>query len=347
MPPAVAYRRLGRDRAEPGAVGLVVQAAYHLDEFLPLRNALGDLGIGADILVPIPPTKALNRFRPGVRRFRELLATTDLPLGEVFEETDLAERLSSVVVLNDWGVPGPLVASLRAAGRPTFAWVEGVQDFHDVDTGQERRAYRHVDHVFCLGSYGAAQLPEMERTVVGSERLRRLWARPPVEPTRPRVVVNSNFTYGVQTEHRRGWVRSVTGACSDAQIAWVLSRHTAERGTSWPHRRSRLDIGDLLDDSSHLVGRFSTVCYEALVRGVELTYHNPHGEREPTFGDARGAFQHTDSRASLAHRLRVPARSRAQVRDGAEDFLRHHLRLDDGPSPAALAAAVISDAFRS
>jgi hypothetical protein len=339
------YGWLDRSPSDGERVGLVVQAAYHLDEFVPLRDELRTHGIAADILVPLPPKKPLNRFRPGVRRFRELLGATALRLDGGANVAELTSQLSSVVVMNDWGVPRPLVESVRDRGRPTFAWIEGVQDFGDVDTGQSRRAYSHVDHVFCLGRYGADQLPDTSLTIVGSARLRALWNGPGARPEGRRATVNSNFTYGVLTRQRRSWLSSTAAACRSAEMPWVLSRHAAERGVALPYRASDQPIGDLLDGSSHFIGRFSTVCYEALVRGVEFVYHNPHGEREPTFAEARGAFVSTDSTEELAARLREPARTAAQVRATAADFLEHHLRLEPGPSPAALAATVIGESI--
>lgn len=337
----IRYGHLGDAPMEPGAVALVVQAAYHLDEFLPLRDLLRERGVAAELLVPVPPKKPLGRFRPGVRRFHELLAAAPEPLGVIVDSDGLADRSGAVVVLNDWGVPAALVAAARAAARPTFAWVEGVQDFGDVDTASLRAPYTHVDHVFCLGDYGAEQLGHERVTVVGSERLRRLWQQPDGATPARHAAVNSNFTYGVQTDHRRRWLASVAGACRDAELAWTLSRHVAERGTVVPHRASRRPIGELLEESTHLIGRFSTVCYEALVRGVELVYHNPHAEKEPTFQQPGSGFAVSDSRETLAEHLRRPVRSRAAVRLAAKPFLEHHLRLADGPPPAELAAAVI------
>jgi hypothetical protein len=343
---SVAYGWLGRAPGDGQRVGLVAQAAYHLDEFVPLRDELRSRGIAADLLVPLPPKKPLNRFRPGVRRFQELLAATPMSLEGASTLTELVPTLSSVVVMNDWGLPKPLVESIRHQGRPTFAWIEGVQDFGDVDTGQSRGAYTHVDHVFCLGQYGADQLKTGVSSIVGSARLRELWAGVGACPEGRRATVNSNFTYGVLTEHRRAWVSSAAMACRSAEMPWVLSRHAAERGFSFPHRVSNTPIGELLHDSSHLIGRFSTVCYEALVRGVEFVYHNPHGENEPTFSDPHGAFAVTTSAEELAAALAEPVRPVDEIRSTAEDFLHMHLRLETGPTPAELAAAEIESSIR-
>lgn len=331
---------------EAPTVGLVVQASYHLEEFEPLRDELEGRGLAAQLVVAVPPSKPLNRFRPGVRRFRELLAAAGVDPGESVGAESLAGRLRAVVVMNDWGMPAPLVEQLRRLERPTFGWVEGVQDWDDVDTGQRRRPYSAVDHVFCLGRDSAGHLAGRPSTIVGSERLRRLWEAPPVTPRRRHVTVNSNFTYGVLSDSRRPWLTSAARACRTAGADWTLSRHTAERGLAVPHRASRDPIADLLDRSTHLVSRFSTVCYEALVRGVELAYHNPHGETVATFAEPEGAFAITRDAAELAAVLGGPIRGREVVRQGAAAFLSEHVRLEPGPTPAALAAEVIVAALR-
>ena len=251
------------------------------------------------------------------------------------------------MVMNDWGTTRPLVELARAGSIPVFGWVEGVQDFTDADTGQDRRPYRHVDHVFCMGPYDHEQLDGVERSVVGSSRLRALWESEPNRPARPFVTVNSNFTYGVHTEHRRAWLRTVREACGEAGVPWTISRHVAERGPLRPRQVSSSPIDELLALSSTLVSRFSTLAYEALVRGVRLVYHNPHGETVPTFAEPDGAFDVTRSRSELVTALEREDDEPAANRDRATPFLRRHLRLEAGPDPADLAAQVIVAARRS
>lgn len=324
-------------------VALVPQAAYHLAELVPLRDELRARGVAAELLALPPHRKPLHGLRPAVRRHREMLAAAGTPMGPVTTLDDVVATLRGLVVLNDWGVPRPLVVAAQGRGVPTYGWVEGVQDFDDVDGPRPRHPYRSVDHVFCLGPHSAAALADRPTTIVGSARLRAAWDGPPASPPRPHATVNSNFTYGVLTEARRPWLASVRTACERAGIDWTLSRHAAERsGPGWSRRSSREPVESLLARSTHLVSRFSTVCYEALVRGVELCYHNPHGERVPTFADPQGGFVVTRSADELAEALGRPPRSPEAVRAGARDFLDAHLRLDPGRSPAELAADVIA-----
>lgn len=327
------------------AVMLVPQASYHLDELVPLRDQLHQRGICAELVVPVPPRKPLNRFRPGVRRHSELLSACVDPVSLPQSVDSVVGRASALVVMNDWGVTRSMVEMVKNRGKPTFAWVEGAQDFADIDTGRERRPYRSVDHVFCLGRHDELQLIGVERTVVGSQRFRALWSQPPSEPPAGgRVTINSNFTYGVFPEARRAWVSDTVGACRSTGVAWDLSRHVAERGISFPYRTSHADVTELLGWSSHLISRFSTLGYEALVRGVQLLYHNPHGEEVATFAPLDGAITVTRTRHQLTEALRAAPIEPASVRRSAESFLSQHLRLEPGVEPSELACAVIAHA---
>ena len=151
------------------------------------------------------------------------------------------------------------------------------------------------------------------------------------------VLINSNFTYGVMPEVRRGWVDGAVSAAED-EPAVVLSRHTAERGRS-RHRVDRRPVDALLATSSYLVSRFSTVALDALALGVELIYHNPHHEQEPTFQTEVRGFVVTKSVSELQERLAAAPRDRSDVRAAAEPFLRRHVLLDPANPPASLVAA--------
>jgi hypothetical protein len=330
------------------AIVLVAQAAYHLDELLPLRHELLARGHSVDLVAPIPPRKPLNSFRPGVRRHRELVRNPMLKniSGEPERLDDLVSRSEAIVVMNDWGVCRPLVERAAEIGRPTIGWVEGVQDFDDVDTGRARRVYRRVDHVMCLGQYGADRLAGTSHSVVGSERLRLLWEAPvSSNPRKCHATINSNFTYGVYPEARRSWLNSAVGGCREADVDFAISRHAAERGLAFPHRVSPAPVSELLSRSSHLITRFSTLVYEALVRGMAVAYHNPHQEQEPTFAPIAGALVRTSSREELCSALAINPSGLA-VRQAAEAFLQQHLELGASVRPAQSAANVLEGLVR-
>jgi hypothetical protein len=333
------YRIFGQD-PEGSSVVLVAQAAYHLGELLPLQDELRRRGVPALLVAPVPPRQPVRRLRPGYRRFQELVSAAPTA-GATISPERLAGRARALVVMNDWGTPRELVERSQGLGFPTFGWVEGVQDFDDADTGRSRRPYRRVDHVLCLGEFDASQLIEQRTSVVGSQRLQSLWLAPPTTPTERFVTINSNFTYGVLSDVRRPWVAEAVAGCRSASCDWALSRHRAERGTSLPYRTSNRTASELLAESSHLLSRFSTLCLEALVRGVQLLFHNPHGERSAAFPALTGALIHTKNASDIAAALNRDLLTGDEVRRSAEAFLAGRLHLPDEVAAASLAADAI------
>jgi hypothetical protein len=330
------------DRPSESPVVLVPQAGYHLEEIAPLADELRRRGVPAQIVTPIAPLKPLRRFRPGTKRYEGLMAAASETEHDIESFDSVVSRARALVVMNDWGVTRSLVEALNRRGAPTFGLVEGVQDFDDVDTGRKRLPYRTVSNVFCLGDFDASRLIGCDTTIVGSTRLRRLLGQARSDqPRSAAATINSNFTYGVFTDIRRKWLSEAVLGCTDSATPWILSRHEAERGLS-RHRSERTrSIGELLDGSSHLISRFSTVCYEALIRGCHLVYFNPHGEQVGTFAPVDGAITICGSHRDLVDALNQPINSAAVTRDAATDFLFGHLRLGPGAEPAYLAADVI------
>lgn len=334
------YRWLG-PTPQDRTVVLVPQAPYHLLELNQLAARLVERNIAAALAVPVVSWKPLHRFRPTVRRLAATVSASKLKLTSTISVADLADRSAAVVVMNDWGVPKHLVETARRREVPTFGWVEGVQDYDDVDTKLNRHAYRQVDHVFALGPASCDILGQGRCTTVGSERLSALWRLSDL-PDGEGVLINSNFTYGVLNGTRSSWTEGVVKACDTAHQPWTLSRHQAERGRS-PYKATDRPIDELLLEAERLVSRFSTVNLDALVLGLELIYHNPHGERVATFLNPQGAFEHTTSTDELTDVLRRPARPRHEIRAAAAAFVEHLVLLDDSSTPAERAAKVIVD----
>lgn len=325
---------------------MLAQAEHHLIELMAASAAASDLGIPTAIIAPVAPNVAVAPLRPAWRRLRTLLdvaAASGLAPTRRWTDEDVARSALALVVQNDWGPRQALVQRCNDAHLPTFGWVEGVQDFDDEDTGRRRLPYRTVQTVLALGEYDTARLVGARTVTVGSERLWRLW-REPCSTREDDVVANVNFTYGVLEHARAGWVRGVVAACDAANRSVLISRHPADSGLVGRRRQTTRSSNELLGTCSTLVSRFSTLCYEALVRGVPLVYHNPHGERVPTFQEPNGAFTTTCSVSDLADALRRTPPDGARVRTDAGPFLRRHLVLD-GPSPAETVATVIERAL--
>jgi hypothetical protein len=259
---------------------LLPGADYHLPEIVGIADELDARGVPNVIAVGVPHWE---RTGDGLIWYdREVFAAPDAD--------EIAGRFSAVVTMKDWAGYGPLVEAAKEDGIPTFAKVEGAQDFHDVDTNTPRRPYRTADHILCQGQNDFDALEGMQRTIVGSTRLERLWWAPPSKPSKPLAVINLNFTYGVLTEARDLWLSTAIEGCERAGIPYVISVHPAERARIPHPRATAISASRLLRHATVLISRFSTLPYEAMARGVPFVYHNPHEEEVPTFKEPLGAF---------------------------------------------------------
>lgn len=280
--------------AEPKPVLLLPGAAYHLPEMVALANALEDQDRPTVIAVGYPHW---DRVAEG------LFWYGDVAVHAVPDPEEAARSTSAIVTMKDWAGYAPIVTEAQAAGVPTFAKVEGAQDFDDVDTGQQRYPYRTADHILCQGQNDFDALHGKSRFIVGSTRLERLWWAPPSRPFKPLAVINLNFTYGVLTAARNTFLETAVEGCERAGVPYVIAVHPAEKARK-PHPRSTtVPISRLLARASALISRFSTVPYEAMARGVPFIYHNPHDEQVPAFTNALGAYVTTRSGADLKDAL--------------------------------------------
>ncbi len=326
-PPVLAGERAVRRSDVDGAVVLIPEARYHVDELGPLGAELEQRGVPVRYMVS-PKTVPAARA--------ELGRYTNAALPYQPEQLRWAR---AVVSLNDWG---PLKAALldaHAHGVATFAKVEGVQDFEDVESTWERRPYRSAAVILAQGENDVAALPEKETAVVGSSRLERIWRQPPSERG-PHALVNLNFTFHVLTEQRDRWLTSVEEGLRAAGVAGLVSRHPAERGNVFGLPVATKPFRYEITRAGLLVTRFSTVAFEAIARGVPFVYHNPHGERFPTFQQPDGAFPVTRDADELAAAARELI-AWTDYRTIAREFFLRQVDVDPGRTPAQRAADVI------
>lgn len=314
-------------------------AAYHCDELGPLGIQLQRRGIPV-VFAVIP--KRVAYVEAELRKY---------PIAAYIIEQDdqtprkVAEASSAIVTMNDWGDYDKFVIAGNEAGVPTYGKVEGVQDFTDADVHWERRAYQQVAHVLCQGEndYQATSGP---RTVVGSTRLERIWKAPPVAERDRSVVINLNFTYGVLEDARDLWLGTVIEACDRIGIAWTISMHPAQSRPSGVTNISIEPMRHLLTKPSILVSRFSTVPFEAMARGNPFVYHNPHGEKVPTFHNPMGAFDISTSASQLAEALEK-ARKESDYRSRCRDFFLRQVDVDQERSSEERTAEVVAASIDS
>ena len=232
-----------------GSVVLIAEALYHVDELGPLHDVLQARGVKVRFM------QAPQTVAPALRAIGGY-TTRILPFAP-----ELIGRSAAVVVLNDWARLREVVRDASDAGVPTFAKVEGVQDFDDVDTG-ERRPYRTAAVILGQGQNDADALPDKRVAVVGSTRLERIW-RGPAASGGDDALVNLNFTYNVLTDARERWLTSIVEAArrgSDPCDRVVSSR----RGRSGPRSPNDPEAVPLRD---HTGGCADLAILNGAVRG--------------------------------------------------------------------------------
>jgi glycosyltransferase involved in cell wall biosynthesis len=322
------------DSEVAGNVILLPAASYHVNETGPLGVELQRMGIGSVVM-------ANDRSWPLIASAQAAYRTSVL---SVVEAGPWLKHALAVVVLNDWGEEGrEYVEAANDLGVPTFAKVEGVQDFNDDDVHWERKAYRRARWVLAQGRNDARALAEKDTIVVSNTRLESIWLGPARPPGPDLAVINLNFTYGVLREARDLWLATAIEACGAAGMPYIISLHPAERDTfSGRYPVSTAPMRHLLTEASALISRFSTVPFEAMARGVPFVYHNPHGERVPTFHNPNGAFDVTSSASQLADSLRETRHWHEGYRDRAHEFFLEQVDVNPERPSAARAAEAIA-----
>ncbi len=315
---------------------LVPMARYHAVEMLSLGNVLAEAGVDTTFLV-------IDEFGS---QFSDLLVAADrFPLD--CEPSDLP-TFSGVYMMNDWGVTRELIREARVRGVPTFARVEGVQDYRDVDTGRIRLPYQTADYVLAQGQNDVGALNHRHVAMVGNGRLEELLHDPErtADSATGRVVINSNFTYGVFTSLRNVFVESSVRACLEAELTPIISQHPAdaELPASLGRWRSSESMSNLLHESDVLISRFSTVPFEAMAIGTPFVYFRPQDERVATFDEPNGAYEIVHSSLELVPALIRAASQLGSYRRVSEEFFRKQIDITtetaDQRTAAVIAASV-------
>lgn len=279
---------------------------------------------------------------------RDKAQEMDLPLIPMGELALGDYHPTLVVVFNDWDyVTRPIIMAARQAGVPTMAIVEGIQDYHDVDTGRQRHAYRSAETVLLPGDFDRRYFAEgggQDLAVVGIPRIQHLRAQArqnaPAPPSR-RILINSNFSHNVLTEHRDAWLADAVHAVQAAGYQPVISRHPEDLGTGFPELVTQDSFYDALTGCAGSVQRFASGMLESLAMGVPVIYYNPHGERVDKFSDdPMGAYPVVTNRADLTQKLASLPEWAGAARRASEAFLDRHCGAMDIESGAEITRAL-------
>ena len=312
-------------------------AAYHGRELGAVADALSDLGHNSTFLVEEDSVEAIN---PHLGDHPRILAAN---VG--FNRSAIGD-FDAFVAMNDWGAPSRAIYHLaRVRDVPSFAKVEGVQDFTDVDTGRIRLPYLAADHVLVQGENDLGSLERKNLHVVGNANMERAWnAGPNTAARNGKVIINSNFTYGVLTDKRQMFLTQAVEGIRAAGLEPVISQHPADRPLPAPLAElvTESSMSDLLPISEAVVTRFSTVPFEAMAYGTPFVYFNPHHEKVPTFASPDPSFRHVHNATDLTDALRHAVEGRATYRDVAESYFRAQIDMTDTASAIRSAKVIAS-----
>ena len=305
--------RTSTKKSELGIV-FVPMARYHALEMKGIAEKLRIEGQDSTFLIA-------EQFQGSVM---DVLADADCLFYD--DDPKALPSFDGVYMMNDWGMTREIILEARIRDVPTFARVEGVQDYRDVDTGRIRLPYQTADYILAQGQNDISLVNPTRVRVVGNSRLESLLRAPErtSDSATGRAVINSNFTYGVMTEQRDQFVKSSIRACLDAGLEPVVSQHPADKElpVDLGHYRSMHSMSDLLHTCDVLITRFSTVPFEAMAVGTPFVYFRPIEEKVATFNEPKGAFEIVQASSALADSLRRAVRLLGSYRLASESFFR-------------------------
>lgn len=334
--PAVFDSYTAPGELESLGVLLMPLAEYHGRELGAVADALVAMGHRCTFLVEDTLVEMVDRHLGDHPRILAARNYDRFALG----------HFDAFVAMNDWGEPSRAIYHLaRVRSVPSFAKVEGVQDFTDVDTGRIRLPYMAADHVLVQGSNDIAALDRKHLHIVGNSNLETAWNEGPASVDRNgEVVINSNFTYGVLTDARDEYLKQSIEAVLAAGLEPVISQHPADRALPGDVVQYRTDrsMSSMLPAVEAIVTRFSTVPFEAIAYGTPFVYFNPHYEKVPTFSSPDPAFDHVHTVDELTKALQFSIENRSSYRTVAEPYFRAQIDIADSPSAARTAKAIAS-----
>lgn len=278
---------------------------YHGENLCRVASELRSKGLSVRVLKISPP-------HPDEGAFIERFADYYIDLSVILYRELLPY---GIVVMNDWesNVAAKLIDWANTKGIGTYAVVEGVNDYHDVDTGRShnnlRRPYQRVKNLFLNGDFDRKYFsdPSQRIATVGIDRLDTLaeLVRTKGDKTmrHRRAVINCNFTYGVLAEYAQDWVSEVIESCETAGIDCIVSKHQADKTIVHPAKVTPRRLYDELLESEIFITRFSGAVFEALIAGCKVIYYNPGIEKIDKFNDPMGAYLYARSKAELLSQL--------------------------------------------
>ncbi|WP_297431525.1 glycosyltransferase family 2 protein [Sulfurimonas sp.] len=250
-----------------------------------------------------------------------------------------------LVCMNDWDkrVVRPQIERGKKLGKITIGIVEGVQDFLDLDTKQNRNTYQTVEYVFLTGKHDEQFFTnKLKNTyIIGIPRLKKLLNNKPIFPKKKLVVINMNFSYNVLSDKSKYWLDSAIEGCKKAGIDYIITQHPADKTDLTGYHVTNKTMYQIIEEGSIVISRFGSTIIEALAMGKPCIYHNPHGEKVMKYQEPMGAYSLSFDSNSLADAIDYELSLAVDYRKRAEKFLDYHCNVNSKESSAFLAAKYI------
>lgn len=275
---------------------LIPHNHYHGHNLGRIAVELSKQGLTCKLLKMAPPHPDEGAF---IEEYKEsYISLSDVLFCEVLP--------AAIVVMNDWenNVASKLIAWANTKNIETYAIVEGVNDYHDIDTGKKRKAYQRVKNLFLNGDFDSKYFTDIKQRieVVGIDRLDTLYERvknmDKVKKIR-KAVINLNFTYGVLEEHAEQWLKDVISACEGHSLEFTISKHLADKVKTKNNPVTERPLYDELIENEIFITRFSGAVFEALIAGCKVIYYNPGIEKIDKFTEPLGAYLYASCKSEL------------------------------------------------
>lgn len=335
-------------RVEPVDFVFLPMRRYHISDCVPVAEMLREQGFSVQIV-------STDDLRDGGHEVTRFAREFGVPIVDLHDFLKSAPRVRTVVFWNEWEPLMRLVAdACRITGTETVGWVEGIQDYRDVDmqVGRIRSPYLRSRHVMLPGAFDARYFQNTGQTLHVGEvvRIQQSWndgpSPQPVSAQGARALINCNFSYGVLEEVRDMWLTGAVRACLNAGFTPVISRHPFDTGELFAEYRTHQDFETAARGCHVSIQRFASGILECLAIGCPVIYFNPHGEKVDKFRDAMAAYVHTDSPTELEHLLQ--SRSFFWDRQKSEECLSLHCGLKTaGTRPGETIARILTGVVRA
>ena len=179
-----------------------------------------------------------------------------------------------ILVLNDWSKRARgLIALGHKYDIPTICLQESIISFGDAAKRMERS-----DYVMVQGLQTLNHLRQNHYFLTGNPR----YVHSELPSTRQLAIINCNFTYDVQEEHRYKWLDSVVNELEKIHYPYQILQHPRDRGDLSNFKNviasSSVSISTHLQKGSLVISRFSSLLHEGIAHGRPSVYFNPHQE---------------------------------------------------------------------